>query len=74
MATYRRADGSTGDFSELKSGAFNEDDPGDLGISNGRAAKLADEIMADDSAPSTTPLPPGRSGVPQGYGKWGDLA
>jgi hypothetical protein len=58
----------------LRSGASNEGDEYMYGISPAAASRLADEIMADNAAPSTTPLPSGRSGVPQGYGKWGDLA
>ena len=49
------------------------------GITPQQAAAIADMIMEDErltgGAPSTTPLrSTGRSGVPQGYGKWGDLA
>jgi len=44
----------------------------------GMAGRIADRILEADrltgGLPSTTPLEPGRSGVPQGYGKWGDLA
>jgi hypothetical protein len=69
-----------GDVSELRSGASNDpDDPMFAhefgGISQAQAARIADAILADDAAPSTTPLRPApSSGVPQGYGKWGDLA
>jgi hypothetical protein len=59
----------------LRGGASNEDDEYLYGISPKQAARLAESILADDAAPSTTPLKPGHSsGVPQGYGKWGDLA
>jgi hypothetical protein len=70
---------------ELRSGASNDPDdwvlagPDAAGISRLEAARIADAIIEDErltgGAPSTTPIEPGvRSGVPRGYGKWGDLA
>lgn len=70
---------------ELRSGANPDDwhepvgDSVEGGISALHAARIADAIEADTrltgGAPSTTPLEStGRSGVPRGYGKWGDLA
>lgn len=69
----------------LRSGAAPDPDdwvvagPDFAGISPQEASRIADAIMEEDrftgGAPSTTPLhSTGRSGVPQGYGKWGDLA
>jgi hypothetical protein len=60
---------------ELRGGASNPYDEHQYGISPEQAKRIADEIMADDTAPSTTPLPKAAVGGPsQGYGKWGDLA
>jgi hypothetical protein len=59
----------------LRGGASNPDDEYHYGISREQAARIADAILAEDSAPSTTALKPAAvSGVPQGYAKWGDLA
>jgi len=63
----------------LRGGASNEDDEYLYGVSPKQAARIADAILAEErltgGAPSTTPLPSaGTSGVPHGYGKWGDLA
>lgn len=48
-------------------------------ISQRDVVRIADAILDEErhtgAAPSTTPLEPNvRSGVPQGYGTWGDLA
>ena len=55
--------------------------PDFAGISPEQAARIADAIMEDErltgrgAKHEATPLhSTGRSGVPQGYGKWGDLA
>lgn len=57
----------------LRSGASNPHDEYAEGISPAYSARLAEEILTEPwtSLPGTFP---GRSGVPQGYGKWGDLA
>jgi hypothetical protein len=69
---------------ELRSGAMDEEYEAKFGynagaVSQRQASRIADAIMEDarltGGAPSTTPLKStGRSGVPQGYGKYGDFA
>lgn len=69
---------------ELRSGAYDAEYEETFGhdagaISPQQAARIADQIEAEcaltGGAPSTTPLEStGRSGVPHGYGKYGDLA
>lgn len=72
------------ELKNLRSGAMDEDYEATMGrdagsISPRQASAIADAIEADTrvtgGAPSTTPLEgTGRSGVPRGYGKWGDFA
>jgi len=67
---------------ELRCGAMDEEYEATMGhnagaVSPAQAARIADAIIEDThrygDAPSTTPLTDaGRSGVPRGYGKWGD--
>jgi CTP:molybdopterin cytidylyltransferase MocA len=70
---------------ELRAGASPDPDdwvaagPDAPGVSPAQVRRIADAIMEDErltgGVPSTAPLKPGvRSGIPQGYGKWGDLA
>jgi hypothetical protein len=63
-----------GDVSELRSGASNPEDEYFYGLSPAASARLAEEILAEDSAPASTPLPgPRRNGHPDGYAnprKW----
>lgn len=66
----------TWDRDDLHAGASNENDAyGDGSLAPAVVKRMADEIMAEDAAPSSTPLEgTGRGGPPQGYGKYGDLA
>jgi hypothetical protein len=73
-------------YDELSSGAMDAEYEATFGhnaghVSRLEAARIADRIIEDErltgGASSTTPLEPnpsGRSGVPEGYGKWGELA
>jgi hypothetical protein len=55
----------------LRPGASNPDDEYADGVSPAQITRIFDAIMADHSAPSSTPLAPGAiSGVPRGYGRW----
>jgi hypothetical protein len=61
----------------LRSGACGPEDEYAQGITPAHAARIADAINAEErryGGPATMPESTGRSGVPQGYGKWGDLA
>jgi hypothetical protein len=56
-----------GDVDDLRMGASNPEDQDLYGISEQEAARLADRILSSPTAPSSTPLPRSRGGLPQGY-------
>ena len=57
------------DLSELRSGSSNEDDLYGGDISQAQAARIAEQILREDTPPSDIVMPSagGRSGVPRGY-------